>query len=100
VRQAPWPFSRWLSIGEKAKLFDDYARRSDIAEAPPDAVDISDSELARRVVAMEQERLARGAIASEGRVSSANDHCDLITCAGISFSSQDGETMLCSPAED
>lgn len=55
-------------LAEKAKLFDDYARRSDIADASPDAVDISDSELARRVVAMEQERLAREAFASQGRV--------------------------------
>jgi len=52
-------------LAEKAKLFDDYARRSDIADATPDAVDISDSELARRVVAMEQERLAREAIAAQ-----------------------------------
>jgi SNF2 family DNA or RNA helicase len=58
-------------LAEKAKLFDDYARRSDIADATPDAVDVSDSEMARRVVAMEQERLAREAIATQGTVSNA-----------------------------
>jgi SNF2 family DNA or RNA helicase len=57
---------RMLEILEaKAKLFDEYARRSDIAEATPDAVDISDGELARQVVELEQERLAREAIAAQ-----------------------------------
>jgi SNF2 family DNA or RNA helicase len=58
-------------LAEKAKLFDEYARRSDIADATPDAVDVSDSELARRVVAMEQERLAREAIAAQDGLSNA-----------------------------
>ena len=42
----------------KKRLFDDYARRSDIAEHAPGAVDISEVELARQVVAEEQERYA------------------------------------------
>ncbi len=43
----------------KAQLFDEYARRSDMADGSPDAVDISEVELARTIVAEEQERLAR-----------------------------------------
>ena len=63
---------RMLEILEaKAKLFDEYARRSDIAEATPDAVDISDGELARQVVELEQERLAREAIAAQEAFGSA-----------------------------
>ncbi|MDL4817900.1 DEAD/DEAH box helicase [Actinomadura opuntiae] len=41
----------------KARLFDEYARRSDLAERTPDALDISEQELARRIVEEEQERL-------------------------------------------
>jgi hypothetical protein len=41
----------------KARLFDEYARRSDIADSSPDAVDVTDAELARRVIEMERERL-------------------------------------------
>ncbi|WP_256220833.1 MULTISPECIES: hypothetical protein [unclassified Streptomyces] len=39
-------------------MFDAYARRSDVAEAAPDAVDVSDGVLARRIVEEEQVRLA------------------------------------------
>ena len=41
----------------KTRLFDAYARRSALAEATPDAVDVSDTELARRMVEEEQARL-------------------------------------------
>ncbi|TDB96104.1 SNF2-related protein [Actinomadura sp. 7K534] len=41
----------------KTMLFDEYARRSDLAERTPDAVDISEQALARQIVAEEQERL-------------------------------------------
>lgn len=41
----------------KTRLFDAYARRSAVAEATPDAVDVSDTELARRIVEEEQARL-------------------------------------------
>ncbi|GAA3975183.1 hypothetical protein GCM10022384_26850 [Streptomyces marokkonensis] len=41
----------------KTRLFDAYARRSAVAEASPDAVDVSDTELARRIVEEEQARL-------------------------------------------
>jgi SNF2 family DNA or RNA helicase len=47
----------------KARLFDEYARRSDVAASSPEAVDLSEVDLARRVVELEQERLAREAIA-------------------------------------
>jgi SNF2 family DNA or RNA helicase len=51
---------RMLELLEaKARLFDEYARRSDLAEASPEV------ELARRVVEMEQQRLALQAIASQ-----------------------------------
>jgi superfamily II DNA or RNA helicase len=49
-------------LAAKSRLFDDYARRSEVAEHSADAVDISETELARRVVADEQERLAREAM--------------------------------------
>ncbi len=41
----------------KTLLFDEYARRSDLAEQTPDAVDVSEQALARQIVAEEQERL-------------------------------------------
>ncbi|MEU1475589.1 DEAD/DEAH box helicase [Streptomyces sp. NPDC005760] len=41
----------------KTRLFDAYARRSAVAEASPDAIDVSDTELARQIVEEEQERL-------------------------------------------
>lgn len=41
----------------KTRLFDEYARRSDLAERTPDAVDISEQALARQIVEEEQERL-------------------------------------------
>ena len=51
-------------LDTKARLFDDYARRSDVAEAAPDAVDISDVELSRKIVEIEQERIASEAVAA------------------------------------
>ena len=44
-------------LAAKTRLFDAYARRSAVAEATPDAVDVSDTELARRIVEEEQARL-------------------------------------------
>lgn len=44
-------------LEDKTRLFDAYARRSAMAEATPDAVDVSDTELARRIVEEEQVRL-------------------------------------------
>ncbi|HEY3483639.1 MAG TPA: DEAD/DEAH box helicase [Streptomyces sp.] len=44
-------------LENKTRLFDAYARRSAVAEATPDAVDVSDTELARRIVEEEQARL-------------------------------------------
>ncbi|MEU6147007.1 DEAD/DEAH box helicase [Streptomyces sp. NPDC047081] len=50
---------RLLRILEnKNRLFDAYARRSDTAEATPDAVDVTDAGIARRIVEEEQRRLA------------------------------------------
>lgn len=45
-------------LGTKQRLFDAYARRSDVAESTPDAVDISEQSLAHQIVAEEQRRLA------------------------------------------
>jgi SNF2 family DNA or RNA helicase len=45
-------------LHEKARLFDSYARRSDIAESTPDALDLSEQDLARQIVEAEQRRLA------------------------------------------
>ncbi|MFF4570684.1 DEAD/DEAH box helicase [Streptomyces sp. NPDC001410] len=44
-------------LENKTRLFDAYARRSAVAEATPDAVDVSDTEIARRIVEEEQARL-------------------------------------------
>ncbi|MFJ9537803.1 DEAD/DEAH box helicase [Streptomyces sp. NPDC101225] len=50
---------RLLRILEnKDRLFDAYARRSDVADATPDAIDVSDPGIARRIVEEEQRRLA------------------------------------------
>jgi SNF2 family DNA or RNA helicase len=46
-------------LGSKAQLFDAYVRHSAIAEAAPGAVDISEVQLARTIVAQEQDRLAQ-----------------------------------------
>jgi superfamily II DNA or RNA helicase len=55
-------------LENKSRLFDAYARRSATAEATPDAVDVSDTSLARRIVEEEQERLAtRSEPAAPGR---------------------------------
>ncbi|MFJ5724352.1 DEAD/DEAH box helicase [Streptomyces sp. NPDC093149] len=48
-------------LARKERLFDLYARRSAVAETTPDAVDVSDGALARRIVEEEQLRLATGA---------------------------------------
>ena len=45
-------------LSSKAQLFDAYVRHSTIARAAPDAVDISEVQLARMIVAQEQQRLA------------------------------------------
>ncbi|MHC3473458.1 DEAD/DEAH box helicase [Streptomyces sp. 7R007] len=45
-------------LADKDRLFDAYARRSDTADATPDAIDVSDAGLARRIVEEEQRRLA------------------------------------------
>jgi hypothetical protein len=44
-------------LDTKRRLFDAYARRSDIAESTPDAIDISEQSLARQIVEEEQLRL-------------------------------------------
>ncbi|MEZ0383994.1 DEAD/DEAH box helicase [Mycobacterium sp. pW045] len=49
-------------LERKSELFEDFARRGDIAESAPEAYDISENELARQVIAAERERLfGRGA---------------------------------------
>ncbi|MCA1840751.1 MAG: DEAD/DEAH box helicase [Actinomycetota bacterium] len=44
-------------LGTKAELFDEYVRASALKDATPDAIDISETEAARKIVQMEQERL-------------------------------------------
>ncbi|MFF9767213.1 DEAD/DEAH box helicase [Streptomyces sp. NPDC014636] len=44
-------------LERKTRLFDAYARRSEVAESTPAAVDVSDTELARLIVEEEQARL-------------------------------------------
>jgi superfamily II DNA or RNA helicase len=48
-------------LGSKAQLFDAYVRHSAIAQAAPGAVDISEVQLARTIVAQEQQRLTKAA---------------------------------------
>ncbi|SCF71104.1 DEAD/DEAH box helicase [Streptomyces sp. Ncost-T10-10d] len=61
---------RMLNIlARKERLFDLYARRSDVAETTPDAVDVSEGALARRIVEEEQLRLATGTAEAAGAVS-------------------------------
>ncbi|MFD4855307.1 DEAD/DEAH box helicase [Streptomyces atratus] len=61
---------RMLNIlARKERLFDLYARRSDVAETTPDAVDVSDGALARRIVEEEQLRLATGTAEAAGALS-------------------------------
>ncbi|MFD6420821.1 DEAD/DEAH box helicase [Streptomyces sp. NPDC060198] len=49
-------------LARKDRAFDAYARRSDLAEAVPEAVDVSDGALARLIVEEEQSRFAAGAV--------------------------------------
>ncbi|MFI9813868.1 hypothetical protein [Saccharothrix variisporea] len=42
----------------KRQIFDDFARVSDLARSSPDAVDLTEVELAREVIAAERKRLA------------------------------------------
>ncbi len=44
-------------LAEKKRLFDDFARVSDMADSTAEAVDLSEVELAREVVAAERRRL-------------------------------------------
>jgi SNF2 family DNA or RNA helicase len=44
-------------LATKQRLFNDFARTSAMADATPDAVDLSEAELAREVVAAERQRL-------------------------------------------
>ena len=44
-------------LDHKRRLFDAFARRSEVAESTPDAVDLTEAELVRRVMAVEQDRL-------------------------------------------
>ena len=56
---------RMLAIlRHKTGLFDAYARRSDMADATPDAIDISEQALARQIVDEERQRLGLGDVAA------------------------------------
>lgn len=48
-------------LATKRRLFDEFARVSDMADSAPEAVDLSEAELAREVVAAERRRLAERA---------------------------------------
>jgi SNF2 family DNA or RNA helicase len=45
-------------LDDKQRLFDEYVRRSDIANASPEAMDISEATLAKTIIEQEQQRLA------------------------------------------
>ncbi|MEU1185449.1 SNF2-related protein [Streptomyces sp. NPDC005820] len=61
-------------LAGKNRLFDAYARRSDTAEATPDAIDVSDDGLARRIVEEEQRRLAGEPQKTTGAAVSSSGH--------------------------
>jgi SNF2 family DNA or RNA helicase len=46
----------------KSQEFDDYARESSMKEASPEAMDVSDTALASKVIRLEQERLAKSPV--------------------------------------
>ncbi|MFL6052412.1 MAG: DEAD/DEAH box helicase, partial [Actinoallomurus sp.] len=50
-------------LAGKKRLFDDFARVSDMADSTPEAVDLSEAELVRQVVAAERQRLVERASA-------------------------------------
>lgn len=52
-------------LAEKQRLFDEFAKVSHTANSAPEALDITEAELAREVIAAERERLARRAQAVE-----------------------------------
>ncbi|MEV5704494.1 DEAD/DEAH box helicase [Actinoallomurus sp. NPDC052274] len=45
-------------LARKKRLFDNFARVSDLADSTPEAVDLSEAELVRQVIAAERQRLA------------------------------------------
>jgi superfamily II DNA or RNA helicase len=49
-------------LDDKQRLFDEYVRRSDIANASPEAMDVSEATLAKTIIEQEQERLAMKAL--------------------------------------
>ncbi|MFD7068760.1 DEAD/DEAH box helicase [Streptomyces sp. NPDC059913] len=63
-------------LARKERLFDLYARRSDVAETTPDAVDVSDGALARRIVEEEQQRLVTGAAGTDGEFTADTDEAE------------------------
>jgi len=52
-------------LAHKSALFDEYARVSATADSTPEALDITEAQLAREVIAAERERLFPGAVTSE-----------------------------------
>lgn len=46
-------------LSAKEEIFDDYARRSELSDGTPEAIDVSEARLARVIIAEEQERLSR-----------------------------------------
>lgn len=54
-------------LRHKSALFDEYARRSDLAESAPEAIDVSETELARQIIEAEQRRLAQETAPGQAR---------------------------------
>lgn len=52
-------------LARKRELFDDFARISETAESAPEALDVSEADLARDVIAAERERLFSQSVASQ-----------------------------------
>ncbi|MEV6113930.1 SNF2-related protein [Streptomyces sp. NPDC052109] len=89
-------------LKRKADLFDLYARRSAVAEATPDAVDVSDTELARRIVAEEQTRLGFGTGDVDGGVGAAEGEAGAVgsTSGGVDAVAGGGEPTSARHADE
>lgn len=63
-------------LARKRKVFDDFARIIETAESAPEALDVSEADLARDVIAAERERLLSEAAGSERPGGASDLTCD------------------------
>ena len=68
-------------LATKAELFAQFAAQSEVADASPEATDITEAEVAKQVLAREQERLAR--FSDPGHKDVARESTARVTGRGI-----------------